>query len=205
MKIKNSSIQNLIYRFSPIIKFYLRKVGINFTKAYLYSIKLDDIIFKEPKADNIIMKVCGKEDLYLFGKLKDNFLSDILENKILIGAFLNDQWVGYIWISLEYAEVPELERVIKFEGAYLWNLYVKKEYRQNGIAKKLLCFSLNQIKNNYKKKEAYGMIETSNLPSIKSVERNKFSRVGTISFSKFLLWKKYDEKLDNNKIALLEK
>ena len=144
------------------------------------------------------------KDLPKFGELSDLFLQDMQNGHVLVAAFSGDEWVGYNWISLKPIEVEEVERDIHFTGAYLWRGYIKKEYRQRGIFKKLLYYSLYQVKNKYKRNEVYGIIETANMPSIKGVERLKFSRVGTINYFRFFLWKKYEEKIENNTVTLLE-
>ena len=104
------------YRFFFTLDYLLKKIGINFFKAYIYSIKLDDFVFEEPKKDNIIIKECTMDDLDKFGELKDLFLSDMQNGHILIAAFLDNQWIGYNWISLKPIEVEEVERFIHFEG-----------------------------------------------------------------------------------------
>jgi ribosomal protein S18 acetylase RimI-like enzyme len=200
MNPKNPHIQNLIYKLIPI-KFYFRKIGINLQKLYVYSINLDNINPTILQPANLTIKVCKKDDLHLFGKLKDKFLLNILENHILIGAFINGQLAGYIWISLEKAKVDDIERIINFEGAYIFDLYVKKDFRQRKIASNLINFSLNQIKNVYKKKNAYAIVETSNFPSIKTFKRNKFTKMGVIRFYRILLWQRYEENLFENKIS----
>lgn len=204
MKSKNSTLDNFKHKFLFKAQYFSKKIGINFTKGYIYSINADNIVFKEPKTDNVIIKECKIDDLHLFGKLKDRFLSDMQNGHILIGAFLNDEWIGYNWIGFKPTEMEEIERFIHFNGAYIWRLYVKEDYRQRGIAKKMLDFSLNQIKNTYKKNRIYAAVETSNVPSIKTLESLKFSKVGTVKYSRLFLWKKYEEKIDDNTIAFLE-
>lgn len=204
---KNSNLGNLKFkhRFLLTLDHLLKRIGINYTKCYIYSIKLDNFALKDdPKADNLIIKECEIDDLDLFGELKDSFLSYMLEGHILIGAFLDDQWVGFNWISLKPIEVNEVERYIHFKGAYLWRAYVKEEYRRRGINKKILYSALNQIKNKYKKNEAIAITETANVPSIKSLERYGFSIVGTIKYYRFLLLKKYEENIEDEKITFLE-
>ena len=72
-----------------------------------------------------------------------------------------------------------------------------------GIMNKITNFTLNQIKNKYKKNEAYAITETANLPANKTLEGLKFSRVGIIKYSRIFLWKKYEEKIENNTVTLL--
>ncbi len=62
------------------------------------------------------------------------------DGHIMVAAFLDDQWIGYNWISLKPIEVEEVERVINFNGAYLYRAYVKKEYRKRGIMNKIFIF-----------------------------------------------------------------
>ncbi len=206
MKNKNSAFRSLKYRhrFFFTLDYLLKKIGVNFTRAYIYSIKLDDFVFEEAKSEGVIIKECSMKDLPKFGELSDLFLQDMQNGHVLVAAFSGDEWVGYNWISLKPIEVEEVERDIHFTGAYLWRGYIKKEYRQRGIFKKLLYYSLYQVKNKYKRNEVYGIIETANMPSIKGVERLKFSRVGTINYFRFFLWKKYEEKIENNTVTLLE-
>ena len=206
MKNEDSTLRNLKYkhRFFFTSDYILKKIGINFTKAYIHSLKLDNFVLKESKTDNFIIKECSMDDLHLFGELSDLFLQDMQNGHVLVAAFSGDEWVGYNWISLKPIEVEEVERVIHFEGAYLYRAYVKKEYRKMGIMKKVMYLTLNQIKNKYKLNEVYAITETANVPAIKTLESYGFSVVGTIKYSKLFLWKKYEEEIENNMVTLLE-
>ena len=165
---------------------------------------MDDFVLEEPKTDNFIIKECKIDDLHKFRELKDLFLQDMLDGHVLVAAFLDDEWVGYNWISLKPIEVEDVESVIHFKGAYLYRAYVKKEYRQRGVMKKITYLTLNQIKNKYKRNEVYAITETANVPAIKTLESYGFSVVGTIKYSKLFLWGKYEEKIKNNTVTLLE-
>jgi len=206
MENESSTFRNMKYkyRFFFTLDYLLKKIGINFTKANIYSFKLDNFTFKEPKNDNVVIKECKIEDLHLFGELEDLFLQDMLNGHILVAAFLNDQWVGYNWASLNPIEVEEVEHFIHFDGAYLYRAYVKEEYRQMGIMNKITYFTLNQIKNKYKKNEAYAITETANVPANRTLAGLKFSKIGTIKYSRIFLWKRYDENIKNNAVTLLE-
>jgi ribosomal protein S18 acetylase RimI-like enzyme len=192
------------FRFFFTLDYVLKKIGINFFKAYIYSIKLDDFVFEEPKNDNIIIKECTMNDLSKFGELEELFYSDMEKGHILVAAFLDDEWAGYNWISLKPIEVEEAERAIHFDGAYLYRAYVKEKYRQMGVMNKIVYFTLNQVKNKYGKNEAYAITETANLPANKTLESLKLFRVGTIKYSRIFSWKKYEEEIDNDLITLLE-
>jgi ribosomal protein S18 acetylase RimI-like enzyme len=206
MRNDNSIIGNLKYkhRFFFTADYLLKKVGINFFNAYIFSIKLDDFVFEESNDKDFIIKECNTDDLDKFGELKDLFLSDMQNGHILVAAFLDNQWMGYNWISLKPKEVEEVERFIHFNGAYLYRGYVKKEFRQRGVFKDLLYFTLNLIKNKYNKNEAYGITETANIPTIKALEKNGYSKVGIIKYSRIFSWKKFEEKIDNNTVKLLK-
>jgi ribosomal protein S18 acetylase RimI-like enzyme len=185
--------------------YLLRRVGINFTEAYIFSINLDDFVFDEFYDNDFIIKECNMNDLDKFGDLKDLFLSDIEDGHILVAAFLDDEWVGYNWVSLKPKEVEEVERFIHFDGAYLFRAYVKEEYRQMGVMKKIKYFTLNRIKSKYNRNKVYSIIETANIPGNKMLESLKFSRVGTVKYSRIFSWKKYEEMIDeNNTVTLLD-
>ena len=192
------------HRFFFTMDYFLKKIGINFFKAFIYAKDLDDFVLEESNDNGFIIKECNMDDLPKFGELKDLFLSDMQNGHILIGAFLGDQWAGYHWVSLKPKEVEEVERVIHFNGAYLYRGYVKKEFRQRGLFKNLLYFSLNLVKNKYNKNEVYGITETANVPTIKALEKNGYSRVGIIKYSRFFFLKKYEEKIDIDTITLLK-
>ncbi len=196
MKNKTSTIKN--FKFWPHVKYYLNRIGIIFNEAYVFKINLDDMKLKAPETKNIIIKECKIEDLDQFGKLKDEFQSYIMDDHILIAAFLNNLWVGYMWISFKHAKVTEVERIFHFKGAYLWNSYVREECRCRGIAKKMLNFSLNLIKNKYNQKEAYGIVLTSNIPSIKTIEYSKFSRTGFLKYWRIFFLEKFSMHLDGD-------
>ena len=206
MEKQNSGLRNLKYkyRFFFTLDYLLKKIGVNFTKANIYSFNLDNFVFKKPKTNDVVIKECELEDLPKFGELEDLFLSDMQDGHILVAAFVGDQWVGYNWISLKPIEVEEVDRFIHFDGAYLYRAHVKEEYRQMGIMNKITYFSLNQIKNKYKKNEAYAITETANVPANRTLAGLKFSSVGTIKYFRIFLWKKYEEKIENNTATLLE-
>ena len=94
---------NLKYknRFFFTSDYFLRKVGINFTEANIFSINLDDFIFEDSNDNDFIIKECNMDDLDKFGDLKDLFISDMENGHIMVAAFLDDEWVGYNWISLK--------------------------------------------------------------------------------------------------------
>jgi hypothetical protein len=183
--------------------YFLRKVGINFTEANIFSINLDDFVFEESNDSDFIIKECNMDDLDKFGDLKDLVRSDMEDGRIMVAAFLDDDWVGYNWISLKPIEVEEVERVIHFDGAYIYRGYVKAQYRKMGVMKKIKYFTLNQIKSKYNKNLVYSMTETANLPGNKMLEGSKFSRVGTVKYSRIFLWKRYEEKIDKNDTVTL--
>ena len=205
MKNDNSTYGKLKYkhRFFFTADYFLKKIGINFFNAYIFSINLDDFVLEESNDNDFIIKECNMGDLDKFEDLKDLFLSDMEEGHILVAAFFDNQWIGYNWISLKPKEVEEVDRVIHFNGAYLYRGYVKKEFRQRGIFKDILYFSLNLIKNKYNKNEAYGITETSNIPTIKALEKNGYSKVGIIKYSRIFFRKKYEEEIENNIVTLL--
>jgi len=206
MENENSIFGHLKYKhgFFFTLDYLLKKIGINFFKAYIYSIKLDNFVYEGNKNDNIIVKECTMDDLDKFGELKDLFLSDMQNGHILIAAFSDNQWVGYNWISLKSMKVDEFERFIHFNGAYTWRAYVKEEYRQRGVMKEIKFFIFNLIKNRYNINRAYAITETSNKPNIISLERYGYSRLGIIEYSRFFFWKKYKEKIDDDTVTLLE-
>ena len=193
------------HRFFFTADYFLKKVGINFFNAYIFSINLDDFVFEESNDSDFIIKECNMDDLDKFGELKDLFLSDMEEGHILVAAFLGDQWVGYHWISLKPTEVEEVERVIQFNGAYLYRAYVKNEYRKMGIISQITNFTFNRLKSKYNKNEAYVITETSNIPTIRALEKNGYSKVGIIKYSRILFWKKFEEKIDNDAVKLIKK
>lgn len=190
-------------RYFLTVKYFSKKIGVDFSKFHIYSIELDETTLKEPEIENITTKVCKVDDLHQFGRLNDEFFLDIMDNT-MIGAFLNNQWVGYSWISFKPTEVTEIEKFIHFEGAYIWRLHVEEEYRQMGIGKKLVYYSLKQIKDVCKKNKVYAVIDASNIPSIKTFESLKFSKVGSVKYSRIFLWRKHEEKIDDDTIALLD-
>ncbi len=205
MKNENSTYGRFKYKYGFFftLDYLLKKIGINFFKGYIYSIKLDDFVFEAPKNDNIIIKECTMDDLDKFGELKELFSSDMENGHILVAAFLDDKWIGYDWISFKPIEVEEVEMFIHFEGAYLYRAYVKKEYRQMGIMNQITNFNLNQIKNKYNKNEVYAITETANIPANKNLASQNFSVVGIIKYSRIFLWKKYEEEIENNTVTLL--
>lgn len=206
MKNDESIIGKLKYkhRFFFTLDYLLTKIGINFFEANIYSIELDKFENQKTKNGDVTIKVCDMNDLSKFGELKELFSTDMENGHIMVAAFSEDQWMGYHWISLKPIEVEEVERFINFEGAYLYRAYVKKEYRRTGIMNKMLDFSLNQIKNEYNKNEAYTITETANVPANKGLVRLNFSKIGRIKYSKIFSWKKFEEDIDNDSVTLVE-
>ena len=205
MENENYIIGNLKYkyRFFLTLDYFLKKIGINFFKAFIYAKDLKDFVLEESNDNGFIIKECNMDDLPKFGELMDLFLSDMQNGHILIAAFLDDQWVGYNWVSFKPVEVEEVERSIHFNGAYTWRAYVKKEYRRRGIMKEIKFFIFDLIKNKYNKSKAYAITETSNKPNINALESYGYLKVGKINYSRFFFWRKYEENIENNTVTLL--
>ena len=68
---------------------------------------------------------------------------------------------------------------------------------------KITNFTLNRIKSKYNKNEVYAITETANIPANKNLASQNFSVVGTIKYSRFFFWKKYEEKIENNDTVTL--
>ena len=192
---------NFIIKYINLILIMKRKF-VNFSRLHVYSCTVDSnvISFKIQKSDDIVIKVCNSDDLILFGKLKEKFHNDMKDGNILVGAFKDNKVVGYNWIGLDCTYVPEIERFVYFNGAYIYRLLVYPDFRREGIAKNLLTFSINYILEEYDITNIYTLVMSNNKNSKKTFESLNFVRTNSMKFYRVLFWNKFKDNIRDDNI-----
>lgn len=92
-------------------------------------------------------------------------------DSIIFGAFVNTELVGLIGIYRE-------NRIKIKHKSYLWGMYVKPEYRNNGIAKALLFNAINHAQNKMKCTAIHISVEVANIAAKKLYESFGFKEWG---------------------------
>ena len=149
---------------------------------------------------NISIRKCNEKDIKKIPKKYNNseFLKDLKKGHIMIGAFENDNVIGWIWLSYKKVYVTEIEKWTDFNGGYVWRAHVFNEFRKKEIGKILVEKALKIAEKTSNKKEINSIVETNNIPSQRMLESKGFKKQKIISYFKLFKYKKWKEKIVNN-------
>lgn len=153
-----------------IFKFTLRSLTI--VKKYLFIIfvpkKLDMLLYKVD-LDKVTQKSYSKIELEIIKTTNSRFIN--------YEAFHDGQRVFIIKI---YYSVFTLRQFGYKDHPTVGGIETKSEFRNFGIFKHCLNYILNDLKNNFKFYNVYGLIRPDNLPSIRGMERVGFEFVSRL-------------------------
>jgi len=214
---KSELIRKIIFNKYIRFAFYtLDQIGIKESKSFIYMINLENKTFlkeKTPISHLVSIRRCTKKDADGLPKKlgKTRFLKNLEEGHIMIGAFIEKDIVGYIWLSFQKVYVPEIKAWIEFDGGYLWDLYVTPKFRKKGIGKTLVKHALKTTHAIVETKKAYALVNAYNIPSQKMFESMGFKKSCTFqknmfhttdSYSK-KTWKKTTSNITSNSTHLI--
>ena len=93
-------------------------------------------------------------------------------DRLVVARWGGDR-VGYCVLSDRPVYVPALRRRVRFEGAYLWRLFVESSARGRGIGTALIGEALTAAREAFGRDRLTALIAPDNLPS-----RRAFGRLG---------------------------
>ena len=162
-------------------------------------ISLKNNAFLKEKSANlpsVSIRRCTEEDINRLEnkeETKSTFRKDLEDGHIMIGAFLKDDIVAYVWLSFQKVYAPEMGAWADFDGGYIWRGHTKKEFRGKGIGKEVDRYAL-KIAKELKKEKVYVLVETDNIPAQRTLESVGFKKQKIISYCKFFNLKKRSDK-----------
>jgi GNAT superfamily N-acetyltransferase len=149
-----------------------------------------------PLPANLCIKVCSYEDLdktrVLSDERKKSARDAIKSGHVMVSAFLQGELAAYIWVTFQEIFIPEFNRFMRFDGAYLFDGFTFPNFRGRGLFERIIAYALKLAKQGSER--AYAFVETDNIPSQKAMESSGFSRVKVAHCLKLFKWSTYAEK-----------
>lgn len=126
----------------------------------------------------------------------DKTLSRVASGKeTCLVAIVNGEVAGYVWLLFKGTNyelaIEIVENFAECDGL-VYQLNVFAEFKKKYIASKLIGEGLCYFKSKGYRR-CYSYVESDNLPSIKSFEKNKFSQVRVITCLRILKFKRVSE------------
>mgnify|MGYP002587307772 CR=1 FL=1 len=170
-----------------------------FKKRYIYATRLDDFVnIRAPEeSQNITCKMEDMEDKDHITQLLESICDDksilrainniisSFKDCILISAYYNDVAVGCIIIiapqePIVYDSCRFTENQVRFA-----QLYVNSHYRRMGISSHLRYSAFEHWRNLYPNRTVIGIIERSNIASLKGANKMNYNLEGSNYLLKF--------------------
>jgi len=175
----------------------LRKIGLNYMKAFLWERSLEmDIPEIKPRipANAVILSDC--RDLEKFSPIKSEWLKRLKNGDLCCAIVIGNKILGYLWISFkEKVYITEFEREIKFRSntAYLYDGFISPNLRRKGLFKKILENTLLLLKvRNIEKVYVYTSVINDGVN--KALRALYFKPVKIIKFVKIFNYKRMESK-----------
>lgn len=108
-----------------------------------------------------------KEEKSLGTVLYENSFTQNKVNNLILGAFVDDQLIGFVGVYQEEKEKTN-------HKANIWGMYVRPSYRKQGIGKALMDSILTHIKNNMDSQIIHISVEATNQSAKKLYESYGF-------------------------------
>jgi ribosomal protein S18 acetylase RimI-like enzyme len=180
-------------KYIQIAKNMLKKAHVNYYHGFFLKSDLTSIKTFDSKDVSVKVIRDTAEIGNLTPKEKDHYAHFLKDGDIVIGAFRNKEFLGFLCISLYKAFLPEIKRQVEFDGAYFWSGHILPQYRNQGLGRILVNKSIEILKNEYAVATAYMMIETDNIPSQKMVAHNGFHPYKAVRYLKLGRFTHYNE------------
>lgn len=138
------------------------------------------------------IKACSEADIdETNAAFKERAKKRLREGHIMIGGFFQRQLAAYMWLSFQPIYWSDIDRFLELEGAYLWDAYTFPAFRRKRIIRHVYGYALGIAKN--RTTRVYGLAETNNYPSCRSLDAIGWSRVKIACYLRFFKWKRYAE------------
>lgn len=109
-----------------------------------------------------------------------------LSSEWVIVAKADSEPVGRALVSIsENTYVDSLNKNISFDGAYIRRVYVDRNWRKKGIAKRLVNNALKVAEREFGKDSAYALIAADNKPSQSVFKANGFRPIRRHDYVRF--------------------
>ncbi|NHN40299.1 GNAT family N-acetyltransferase [Halorubellus sp. JP-L1] len=97
---------------------------------------------------------------------------------------------GWVFVTLERpVSVTELSTTVRFDGAYLWGLFVAPSERERGVATVLLSRAV-AFAGSDRVEAAYALVAAENAPSRRAFETVGFEAVDEVSYQRAFVWER---------------
>jgi ribosomal protein S18 acetylase RimI-like enzyme len=179
---------------------FLKHIGIKKSKLIVYVKRLENKSFVKEKiytSHSIFIRLCAEDDINRVPKEYDKslFLKDLREGRIMVGAFSNQDFVGWLWLTFQKVYVPEIEKWVNLDCGFIWRVFVVRKFRKRGVGKEMVRHAVEIAKKTPGIKEVCATVETDNIPSQRLFESLSFIKLGIISYSRFFNYKKWKTKI----------
>lgn len=168
-------------------RFFAREKIFAFEKSLPANIKMEAKVEVE-------VRVAQKVDI---SKLADKFGARGMKEGIRRGhlcfvADVGGEIVHYKWVAFDEAYVSELRRNIHIDSdsAYIYSTYTVPDYRGFGLDPKVTAKVFDYLSEKGIRK-VYILVQHSNLPSLRVMEKLGYRKMGEINFTQVLGFGKY--------------
>jgi ribosomal protein S18 acetylase RimI-like enzyme len=180
-------------KYVQIAKNMLKRAHVNYYHGFFLKSDLTGIETFDAR-DVTVRVIQNTSDIGTLSQQEQEHYEHFLkEGDLVIGAFRQQEFLGFLCISLYEAFLPEIKKKVTFDGAYFWSGHILPRYRNQGLGRILVNKSIEILKNDYAIATAYMMIETDNIPSQKMVAHNGFHPYKSVRFLELGRFTHYNE------------
>lgn len=180
-------------KYVQIAKNMLKRAHINYYHGFFLKSDFTGVEYFDPRGVKV-KQITNPNDIgSLSAQEKDHYDHFFNEGDIVIGAFRDKDFLGFLCISLNEAFLPEIKKKVAFDGAYFWSGHILPQYRNQGLGRILVNGSIQILKTDYAIDNGYMMIETDNIPSQKMVAHNGFHPYKAVRFLELGRFTHYNE------------
>lgn len=187
-------------RFGRALYDALDHLGITGTSMYVYAVELDAADVDREPPDDVALDVVRASELDV---QPDEDFEDLAESDFVVFARDADARPapelreadadavrGWGFLTLERpVAVTELAATVRFDGAYLWHLYVDPEDRGRGLGSALLASALSFAAAD-RVDAAYALVAKDNVPSQRAFEARGFDVVDEVAYYRAFAWER---------------
>lgn len=170
----------------------LRDLGITGTSMYVYAVELAAADVDRDPPDDVVVEVVRASELSVrpaaeFADLSPSDFVVIARDAdaapaATLGADAESAIRGWAFLTLERpVSVTALSATVRFDGAYVWHLYVDPADRTRGVASAVLAHALSFAAAD-RVEAAYALVAKDNVPSRRAFEARGFEVVDEVAY-----------------------
>ncbi|WP_323677036.1 GNAT family N-acetyltransferase [Halorubellus sp. PRR65] len=178
----------------------LDALGVTGTSMYVFAVELDAADVDREPPDDVAVEVVRASEL---SPRPDEDFADLAPSDFVVLArdaaapsadelreCDADAVRGWAFLTLERpVEVTELAATVRFDGAYLWDLYVDPADRGRGLGSALLARALSFAAED-RVDAAYALVAKDNAPSRRAFEARGFAAVDEVAYYRAFAWER---------------